>query len=156
MKIVYIADITHVISCCPNMSASYYLLSLRHDTIAEVIYTTLREKEDPDAKRHCNKTEFVYSEGRKEYWWNVAVKTTAKVKHKKPDIVEWDIEQKTGKIIEVSCREDVNVMLKINEKENIYGPLIRNMQLIYKHYTFMFVLIIIGALGTVPKRLKSS
>ena len=78
------------------------------------------------------------------------------MKHKKPDIVEWDTEQKTGKIIEVSCPEDVNVMLKINKKENINGALIRNMQLIYKDYTFMFVLIIIGALGTVLKRLTSS
>ena len=67
MKIVYIEDITHVISSCPNISASYYLLSLRHDTIVEVIYTALHEKDDPNAKRCCNKTEFVYNEGRKEY-----------------------------------------------------------------------------------------
>ena len=37
-------------------------------------------------------------------------------------------------------------MSKINEKENIYDPLIRNMQLMYKDFTFMFVPIIIGAL----------
>ena len=56
--------------------------------------------------------------------------------------------------MEVSCLADVNAMSKINKKENIYGPLIRNMQLTYKDYTFMFVPIIIGALGTVPKRLE--
>ena len=114
------------------MSARYHL-SLRHDTIAEAIYTALRKKEDPNTKIYCNKeynSEFVYNEGRKEYWWNVAVKTAAKVKHNKPDIIGWDNEQKTCKIIEVSCPADVNVMSKINEKENIYyGPLIRNMQL---------------------------
>ena len=47
-------------------------------------------------------------------------------------------------------------MSKINEKENIYGQLIRNMQLMYKDHTSMFVPIIIGALGTVPKHLESS
>ena len=65
-------------------------------------------------------------------------------------------EQKTCKIIKVTYPADVNVMSKINEKEKIYGPLIRNMQLMYKDYTFMFVPIIICALGTVPKRLESS
>ena len=65
-------------------------------------------------------------------------------------------EQKTCKIIKVTYPADVNVMSKINEKEKIYGPLIRNMQLMYKDYTFMFVPIIIRALGTVPKRLESS
>ena len=137
------------------MSVRYYL-PLQHVTIAEAIYTALRQKEDPNAKIYCNKSEFVYNGGHKEYWWNVAVKTAAKVKHNKPNIIEWDTEQKTCKIIEVNCLADVNVMSKINEKENIYGPLIRNMQLMYKDYTFMFVPIIIGALGTVPKRLESS
>ena len=65
-------------------------------------------------------------------------------------------EQKTCKIIKVTYPADVNVMSKINEKEKIYGPLIRNMQLMYKDYTFMFVPIIIRALATVPKRLESS
>ena len=83
----------------------------------------------------------------REYWWNAAVKTAAKVKHNKPDIIQWDNEQKTCKIVEVSCPADVNVMSKINKKENIYGLLIRNMQLIYKNFTFMFVSIIIGPLG---------
>ena len=138
------------------MSARYYL-PLRHDTIAEAIYPALRKKEDSNAKIYCNKSKFVYNEGRKEYLWNVAVKTAAKVKHNKPDIIEWDTEQKTCEIIEVSCPADVNLLSKINEKENIYGPLIRNMQLMYTDYTFMFVPIIIGAFSrTVPKCLESS
>ena len=69
------------------MSARYHR-PLRQDTIVEAIYTALRKKEDPNAKIYCNKSEFVYNERRKEYWWNVAVKTAAKVKHNKPDIIE--------------------------------------------------------------------
>ena len=52
----------------------------------------------------------------REYWWNAAVKTAAKVKHNKPDIIQWDNEQKTCKIVQVSCPADVNVMSKINKK----------------------------------------
>ena len=124
---VNVEDIKHVISSCPNMSTRYYL-PLWHATIAEEIYTGLRKKEDPNAKIYCNKIVFVYNKGCKEYGWNVAVKTAAKVKQNNPDIIQWDTEHKTCKIIEVSCPADVNVMSKINEKENIYGPLIRNMQ----------------------------
>ena len=125
---VNVEDITHVLSSCPNMSALYYL-PLRYDTIAETIYTALRKKEDSNAKIYCNKSKFVCNEGRKEYWWNFAVKTAAKVKHNKPNITEWDTKQKTCNIIQVSFPADVNFMSRINEKENIDGPLIRNMQL---------------------------
>ena len=45
-------------------------------------------------------------------------------------------------------------MSKINETEKIYGPLIRNIQLMYKDYRFMFVLIIIVALGMFRKQFK--
>ena len=110
------------------MSAMYYL-PLWYDTIGETIYTALRKKEDSNAKIYCNKSEFVRNEGRKEYWQNFAVKTAAKVKHNKPNITEWDTKQKTCNIIQVSFPADVNFMSRINEKENIDGPLIRNMQL---------------------------
>ena len=51
------------------------------------------------------------------------------MKHNKPNITEWDTKQKTCNIIQVSFPADVNFMSRINEKENIDGPLIRNMQL---------------------------
>ena len=69
------------------MSARYYL-PLRHDTIAEAIYTALRKKEDPNAKIKFNKSGLCIIEGRKEYWWNVAVKPATKNKHTKPEIIE--------------------------------------------------------------------
>ena len=34
-----------------------------------------------------------------------------------------------------------------------YGPLLRAMQLTYHEYKFMFILIIVGALSTIPKEL---
>ena len=76
-----------------------------------------------------------------------------KVRHNRPDLVIWDIENKNGHIIEFSCPADVNVTKKAAEKLENYGPLIRTLQLTHPNYKFSFVPIIVGALGTVPKDL---
>ena len=54
-------------------------------------------------------------------------------------------------ITEFSCPADINIVSKVSEKENIYGPSIRNMQMMYENYSFMFIQIIVGALGHAPK-----
>ena len=84
------------------------------------------------------------------------IKTSTKVQHNRPDLLVWDKAEKECIIIEFSCPADVNVIKKVAEKENIYGPLIRNLQMMYPNYCFTFIPIIIGALGTVPKCLSSN
>ena len=64
------------------------------------------------------------------------------------------MEGKICKIIEMSCPADINITKKIEEKLNNYGPLICNLQIIYRHYKFQMVPIVIGALGYVPKCLE--
>ena len=66
----------------------------------------------------------------------------------------WDHETKRCYILEVACPLDVNVVLKEAEKENIYGPLIRSMQMMYTEYTFTFAPIIVGASGYVTNNLR--
>ena len=53
-------------------------------------------------------------------------------------------------MVEFSCPADVNVSKKVFEKEDIYGPLIRSIQLPYPNYKFEFISIIVGALGSTP------
>ena len=53
-------------------------------------------------------------------------------------------------MVKFSCPVDINVSKKVTEKENIYGPLIRSMQLLYPDYKFEFIPIIVGALGSIP------
>ena len=65
--------------------------------------------------------------GNTEYWWNVSVETATRLQHNKPDIVVWDHDRKTCKVIEVSCSADGNVSRKVDEKIETYGPLIRNL-----------------------------
>ena len=146
-----VEDITHVISSCSKMSSRYYL-PLRHDVIAKTVYNEILRKENPDRKKLINnETEFITTVNDKELWWNVAVKTSSKVPHNRPDMIVWDMTKKLCYIIEFSCPADINIVNKVSEKENIYGPLIRNMQMMYENYSFMFIPIIVGALGHVPK-----
>ena len=146
-----VEDITHVTSSCSKMSSRYYL-PLRHDVIAKTVYNEILRKENPDRKKLINnETEFITTVNDKELWWNVAVKTSSKVPHNRPNMIVWDMTKKLCYIIEFSCPADINIVNKVSEKENIYGPLIRNMQMMYENYGFMFIPIIVGALGHVPK-----
>ena len=65
-------------------------------------------------------------------------------------MIIWNNEVKTCQVVEFSCPADINVSKKVSEKENIYGPLIRSMQLLYADYKFEFIPIIVGALGSIP------
>ena len=144
-----VEDMFHVISSCSRMSSRYYL-PLRHDAIAKYVYKQHRMKLVPGCKVEYPADEFIHSEGNIECWWNLSVKTAMKTKNNKPDLIIWNSEIKTCQVVEFSCPADVNVSKKVSEKENIYGPLIRSMQLLYPDYKFEFIPIIVGALGSIP------
>ena len=130
------------------MSSRYYL-PLRHDAIAKYVYEQHRMKLVPGCKVEYPADEFIHSEGNIEYWWNLSVKTAMKTKNNKPDLIVWNSEIKTCQVVEFSCPADVNVSKKVSEKENIYGPLICSMQLLYPDYKFELIPIIVGALGSI-------
>ena len=106
------------------MSSRYYL-SLRHDIIAKYVYEKFRKKSHPGCKLVCNENQFIEKEVQMEFWWNVAIVAPAKVKHNKPNLLIWCHDTKTCKIVEFSCPADVNVIKKIQEKEdNYHGTII--------------------------------
>ena len=120
-------DVNHIISSCPEMSVRYYL-PIRHDDVAKTVLKVLILKIDPTDKfQHQQDPEYV---------------------------VAWDRAGKICKIIEISCLADVNITKKVEEKLSNYGPLIRNLQIMYPHYKSQMVPIVIGALGYVPKCLE--
>ena len=69
------------------------------------------------------------------------------IKKKKTDLVIWNKTEKMCTIMEFSCPADIDISKKIAEKTDNYGSLIRNLQIMYPHYRFMFVPIIVGAFG---------
>ena len=46
-------------------------------------------------------------------------------------------------ITEFSCPTDINIGKEIKERIDNYGPLIRNLQMMYKNFDFKFILIIL-------------
>ena len=112
-------------------------------------------KNHPDMKyRESTDYEYIIKHDDMEYWWNISIKTAAKVPHNKPNIVRWDKLNKECSILKFSCPADVNISNKVNEKNKIYGMLIRNMLILYSDYKFNIIPIIVGALGYIPKYLK--
>ena len=89
----------------------------------------------------------------KEFWQNVKVKTTTNVKTNRPDLII-RLNSKECQVVEFSCPDDMNVTQKIQEKQNTHGPLLHNLQILYPEYSYQFILIIIGALGSIPCNLK--
>ena len=84
-------------------------------------------------------------------WCNVPVKMSSKVPHNGPDMIVWDMTKNLCYIIKFCYPEDNNIVSKVLEKKEIYGPLIKNIQMIYGNYSFMFISVIVGALRHVPK-----
>ena len=91
---------------------------------------------------------------KKEFWWNVKVKTVTNLKNNRPDLIIWDLHSKECQVVEFSCPGDINVTQKSKSKENTYDPLLRNLQILYPEYSYQFIPIIIGALGSIPCNLK--
>ena len=58
-------------------------------------------------------------------------------------------------IVEFSCPADINITQKVNDKINVYGLLIRNLQIMHAQYKFNMIAIIVGELGYIPKCLTS-
>ena len=77
-----------------------------------------------------------------------------KIPHNKPDLVIWNHEKVVCTAVDFSCPLDSNITKKVAEKKNNYGPLIRNMQIMYPNYKFEMIPVVIGCLGYVQNDLK--
>ena len=150
-----IEDITHVISSCPMMSSRYYL-PMRHDPVAKAVFKSHLKKHVGEGVQFPNEYEFIEKHGDYEYWWNVPIRTSTKLAHNKPDILIWNKAEKTCAVVEISCPADMNITKKAKEKLDDYVALLRNLQMLYQGYKFEMVPIIVGALGYVPKELKTN
>ena len=90
-----------------------------------------------------------------EYWWNITIKTATKIPHNKPNLIIWYHEKIVRTAVDFSCPLDSNITKKVAEKKNNYGPLIRNMQIMYPNYKFEMIPVVIRCLGYVQNDLKT-
>ena len=137
------------------MSARCYL-PLRHEVIeSNVLKMMIKKNHQERNVKLLNEPEYVTKIDNHEYWWNMSIKTATKISHNKPDLLAWDTDQKICQIIEFSCPCGVNLIGKTSDKINIYGPLIRNLQISYPQNQFEMIPVITGALEYVAKSLMT-
>ena len=74
----------------------------------------------------------------------------------RPDLILWDKEDKTYKVIEVTVPLDSNISAAYVQKESKYIPLIQNLSQLYSQYKYEAVTIVIGATGAVLKSLNKN
>ena len=94
--------------------------------------------------------------GDTEIWWDREVNTLTKILHNRPDLIIWDTDNSTCKVIDVCVPLDTNVELRETTKRNSYIDLVDQLQRIYPKYKYTIIPIIVGALGTIPKKLKEN
>ena len=63
-----VEDVIHIISCCPFMSALYYL-PMRHDLVAKTFYKEIIKKNHPEIEvpKEINEQEYIQKVGDNEY-----------------------------------------------------------------------------------------
>ena len=127
-----VEDVQHIISSCPLMSSRYYL-PMRYDIVAKASYNTIIK--NSNVKRSLlQEPDRVFKHKNDEFWWDIPIGTSKNFKHNKPDMVIWNHKDRQCTIIEFSCPADISIGKKIKEKIDKYGPLIRNLQMMYENY----------------------
>ena len=143
-------DVFHVVGSCPEMSSNLYTTA-RHNPVAKVILNeVIKEDQQPRIDRPLP----VINTPTKEIWWDKPLQTPNKIEHNRPDIVIWDRNRTTCTIVEVGVPLDFNIASRQRNKADKYMPLISELQQMYPGFKYQVAPIILGALGTVPNRLK--
>ena len=91
-------------------------------------------------------------DGEVDLYWNRRVETTKAIEHNRPDVVVVDRREKKWTLVDFAVPLDVNVERKEDRKVNDYEELAQEIRKLHRVRTEI-VPVVIGALGTVPKRL---
>ena len=87
--------------------------------------------------------------------WDFKIQTDLHLHHNRPDIVVLEKKERVCYIIDVACPFDMRVLEKEQEKIDHYQDLKIEVQKIWSCRRVSIIPIIIGALGTVSKNLKT-
>ena len=118
-------NIYHVVAACSYLSSNLYL-SARHNPIAKVVYDEITSKIKTSTKEANRMPSQITKIDHLEIWWDYKVPTMNKVPHNRPDMVIWDNQNKTCKIVDICVPLDINVDLRDTTKVDNYAPLLIN------------------------------
>ena len=147
----------HIVGGCPGLAGQQY--KVRHDNIAKRVHWHLCQKYGiPCAAKwyqHVPSSVCETADRNVTIWYEMRIETDRKVPNNHPDIVVIDKKDKMWYIVDPTCPMDENVKKGEEKKESKYIALATEIRRMH-HVKTTIVPISIGALGTVPKKLKES
>ena len=147
--------VNHLASGCGELAKKQY--KIRHDRMGLRIHWELCRKygiqcagkwyEHVPASVCRNEADEV------EIWWDRTVETARRLAHNRPDVVVINRRERKWTLVDFSVPLDKNVLSKENEKLLNYAPLAQEVRRMHRVSTTI-VPVVMGCLGTVPKRLS--
>ena len=149
--------VTHLVSGCGELAKKQY--TRRHDSMGKRVHWELCKKHGIKCASkwydHVPSSVSTSENGDVEIYWDRTVITVNGVDHNRPDVVVIEKSERRWTLIDFSVPMDQNVDSKEIEKEGNYSDLAREIRRDYKVHTEI-VPVVIGALGTVPKKLAGN
>ena len=144
----------HIASGCEVLAQRQY--KLRHDLVGRRVHWEVCKKHGIDCSEkwfdHTPEKITSTSDGNVEILWDVEIETGKKVKHNRPDIIIKERERNKWTFVDVTVPMDHRVEEKENEKIEKYLDLATEVKR-DNHVKIEIIPVVIGAMGTIPKRL---
>ena len=147
--------VSHIVSGCSKLAQKEY--KKRHDKVARAIHWDLSGKcgFHRNDKWYNHVPESVLENENYKLLWDFSIRTDHNIEARRPDLVLVDKSKKSCYIIDVAIPEDSGAKEKEAEKVEKYQNLARELRRMWEVKTKV-VPIVLGALGTVPLRLKGN
>ena len=116
-------NIYHVVAAYSYLSSNLYL-NARHNPIAKVVYDEITSKSKTSTREADRMPSQITKTDHLEIWWGYKVPTMNEVPHNRPDMVIWDNQNKTCKIVDICVPLDINMDLRDTTKVDNYAPLV--------------------------------
>ena len=145
---------SHIISSCKMLAQNEY--KRRHDKICSNVHWNLCKKFgfDVSDKWYQHRIDKVLESEKVKILWDFDMQTDRVIEHRRPDILLINKETNECFIIDIAVPADYNIDKKEFEKISKYSELKVELSRMLNKKTFV-IPIVIGALGSIPKRLHS-
>ena len=148
---------SHIVAECKKLAQREYKM-WRHDKVGQVIHWKLCQKFNIPCKDkwYDHDPEGVIENDQVKVLWDLRIQTDHQIEHNRPDVVVLDKIERSCYVIDIACPFDTRVLEKEQEKMEKYQELKREIGKIWSCRKLIVVPIVIGALGTFSKNLKTS
>lgn len=146
--------VSHIVSECSKLAQTEY--KGRHDRVATAVHWCLAKKFGFPASNqwYQHRAEPTIENEKVKLFWDFNIYTDHVIEARRPDIVLVNKETKECVVIDIAVPGDVRVDRKEDEKIEKYRDLCRELGRLWG-VRCSVVPVVVGALGTIPKRLKS-